>query len=261
MTNKRRPHGVTLKCNVALIAPPLGLIVLGACSGGTTPSTPTCGPGTLLRSGECVVAATNEGGSDEGGAPLEDSSDSPQPDGEAEAKSADAATVDSSSADAAADSPTGSSADPCPSSTYTVLQNCDPTCGALTTSCANSTCQTGIHSSLGTSAQNPLPAVIRTPDAPTTDPACHSKCPTSAFTYGLGYLVDFPAVNIHVSPPWLVAYYPLAVGIDPNYCLAASQLSSCVHIPAGTQSLLYIMTTAPSPPARNVYIEAASSCP
>ncbi len=278
----------------------LGVLVVsttGMCGGQSTssPST-TCGPGTVLVSGQCLVAeASGSGHSDSGQGDASDTAsevsamgdDSPTPlsgDGpsvmspdatDSTAPADGSASVDATTpseaalaTDAALDSGDAQSTpDPC----RVTNVNCDATCGkmVLSPSCANATCGPTVRASL---SDPPFifdqhPQSIRTPDAPGIDPNCTAQCPSWGFVYGLGFQIPqvtspndtFYRVVVRVGPPWQLGSFA------QPYCprVSANVHDGCIDLVGGGQSI-FVMTKDPNAPARNISLDygpSAKGCP
>lgn len=256
--------------------------IVAACGGHSVTNTAECAAGTSPYNGVCVIPEAG-GGGDAYLAP-----DSVEADSGADAPSdvgADAATktdalmgddAPSNDATAAIDAPdTSSPSDPCPSNSNdtTVLINCDPHCGdAGPTACLPATCGHGPITLPYPSGLLPQSFVIRTPEAPGTDPNCALDCPGSGYAYGIG--IELPGTGVQgggfqltVEPPWMI------VGFGKPYCdyqvvddaeAPGAVASHCWWADTVGGYQLFVVTTDPNAPARNIRITSylsATECP
>jgi hypothetical protein len=178
----------------------------------------------------------------------------------------DATALDASSEpDAETDGGTeasGPSADPCPTASGSIhlLHDCDPACCSADPSCAAWGAGSCASATCGAGPElMPLNEsfYVRTPDHPGVDAKCAANCPSAGFVYGLGF-----KVNLSVS-----GYYRLLVGVgDPWVILPLSPTPYCPATPSHAQTgcdalfvsngdTIYIMTTDPNAPARNITLE------
>jgi hypothetical protein len=230
-------------------------VLAGGCSGSDTTFGPSCGAGTVLHDGQCVVASSDAGQAD---ALVDRADGSESADVMASVSDAPSGSVSDAPASAADAAPS----DPCPVASYSIAQNCDSTCSTLsTTSCSQARCGSGGQAASISFISSPL--AVRTPDAPGTDPDCATECPGGGVAYAMtDLLVVSKDVDVRVAAPWAVYFQP-ANGPTPfPTCPLPAQTSSCVHVPASaTEGALFIVTNDPQAPARNVYIEAGDACP
>jgi len=230
---------------------------MAACSSSSAPGTATCGAGTTLAGSQCVAvdaSVTDSAGTPDTigneGATVEAGADAPQD-----------VTVDSWRVDAEAGPP---ASDACPSGSGSVtILDCDPSCAGSLSTCLTASCGGGPMAL----PQNSPVMVVRTPDAPGTDPACTAACAASGYAYGLGF--TFPgigpvgAVLITVGPPW-----EIVIGGDP-YCDyydagQGSVTQGCVSADWQGGDSFFIMTKDPNAAARNITISFTSTlqvCP
>jgi hypothetical protein len=191
--------------------------------------------------------------------------------------SPDSQDVAADSQDVSSDSPAVSEAqsdapayanDPC---VPNLLLDCDPTCCSADPQCTDpmsghqpcnlALCETGpVTLSLGF---NPVRA--RTPDKPGVDPQCASRCPSEGYVYGIGFkITDLPQAStnvvISVGPPWQIVLSNIPY--CPNGLYPPQK--NCVETYVEEGQPVYIVTTDPEAPARNVYFNYFSSstaCP
>ncbi len=267
-----------------------GTMVLGACGSTTSEPAASCGPGTELRDGVCVIA--DAGSSDDvfvdAGSPTDttapatdtstfiDTSSSTDttglPDGVAPTDTTppptDSSTVDTGvdATDTSVPETSTSSGDPCPSKVIDV--NCSTTCGGPTTNCSDARCTAGrdpFTTLIGSYSK--FPYIIRTPDKPGMDAVCNSLgCePGKSVAYGVGLRIDLPyykkGLRITVGSPWRVRQVSHS-GWSPYCAREASFGSGCIYLDTSFVDLM-IDTDDPNAPSRNILIEDPSvrGCP
>lgn len=253
----------------------LALIVAAsvvACSG--TPETVTCGPGTTLVGSQCAASQD---------ASVSDSSpalDGTTPDAftsDAYAPAQDGSLDSSLLSDGDAGEPPP---DPCPifgpitidggQHFQQVNYDCDPACATTPwdgsqsdqAACASATCSGGetlMACSTFCSGNTADLTAIRTPNAPGIDSACAKNCPANPWAYGISatYYGIGVGYTVKVSPPWY-----LVSGTTTPFCPdATSPPTNCLWFDGTTNPIVYIVTTDPNAPARNVISENGPSCP
>jgi hypothetical protein len=148
--------------------------------------------------------------------------------------------------------------DPCPApSIYDT--NCDRNCPHLTASCPAALCGTQARSLIVTE-QTVFPFIVRTPQAPGSDPNCATQCDAGGFSYGLGYTVyrpsGGPAFTARVGAPWVIVKSQVPFCTD-----SYSQVGNCESFPTSYGSYILVMTADPNAPARNVSFDTATAQP
>ncbi len=237
-----------------------GLAAVAACSSNNSPTSTTCAGGETLVSGHCV-AAQDSGALDHRGSntsapprrPPSPKAGPPSPPPPAAAGSDDG--------DEGGPVPS----DPCPSPLMVYL-DCDPACSDAggASLCRPATCGHGPMFL----PQGWTSGVIRTPDAPGTDPSCASACPSGgAYAYGLGFAyADMGAGGtflVTVAPPWEIVTetVPYCSEYDGG---SAYVTTNCQWGNLYGTTVFYVMTKDPNAPARNITITLSSgsqSCP
>lgn len=219
---------------------------VGACGGGDAPanSSASCGPGTVLVDGVCVVSDASADVTVDGGLDGSQPADSSAP--------ADA-TIGSDTSDVAS-----GGGDPCP--TTPIAFNCSKTCDGPSANCGQLKCQVD-PKVVRIDDATKLPIIIRLPDKPGIDPACPKDCsekPQPAF--GIRFEVSLPvSVRIRVEAPWRIGLYETG----KPYCLSTSFGSpQCSWMFAGTTEPSFVVnTTDPNATGRNLVIEKGDKCP
>jgi len=258
-----------MRCLVVLLA---ATPVIAGCSSSSSSSGVTCGAGTTQVGGQCIAA---QDGSTMDSAVATDASDG--------STTQDSAAGDgASTTDAAGDAPaeTGEPAsDPCPDPNSQVLLlafDCDKTCCATPGSCSANLNDAGVDPvcPMATCGISPFQImfdpgqafVIRTPDAPGTDPSCVSACPADGYVYGLG--LDSTAggnywLQVAVGSPW-----EIITNSGAPYCTDSTSKVSTNCVSFATAQVVsptfYVMTKDPNAPARNIIITSSSTqipCP
>ncbi|HLK39864.1 MAG TPA: hypothetical protein VKU41_24075 [Polyangiaceae bacterium] len=237
---------------------------LVGCSGNSANLQTTCGPGTTVVGGQCVVvgdagsasgsadSAAGEsasgamggvgtdgsvGGGDTGAPPASDDGGSSAPDGSANHPP----TTDAGPSD------------PCYASM--TFMNCDSSCADKpSTWCPQSTCGKMVTALAEPGA--PI-AYVRTPPAPGVDPACSAACASGGFVYGVGVQVSGGGFVVKAPPPWQI----IANSQTPFCPDAHSTTSSCAYFPTNATGTLYLVTHDPNAPARNIQFDDAVSNP
>jgi hypothetical protein len=248
--------------NLALVSATLAAIAVACSSTSSTPGL-TCGPGTAAVAGQCLPSE-DAGSSDsslsqdvraqEAASPYDagtDAAESSTSDaGEAGPASGDGG--DASSLDANVDA---GPSDPCPMTGGPVWFDCDTQCNPASgdhAACQQATCSGG--GSLASGSVNPQgPGTIRTPAAPGTDPKCATDCPALGLAYGISAtLAPFnnTAYQVTVSPPWYLVTTSAPFCTTPMFPVAGG----CLHFDGTASETIYIITSDPNAPARNVTI-------
>jgi hypothetical protein len=158
-----------------------------------------------------------------------------------------------------------SEAEPPPNPCYApnlYFLSCDPACldpTGSTTTCDQSKCGPTVTVDLPDSSA--LPFFVRTPNAPGVDPTCAAECPSESWVYGLGFqLTQIPyAWTVKVDPPWMI----FVAQVGPYCANMAFTPRNCITLQPGTSGTLFVMTTDPNAPARNILFDSANqaSCP
>jgi hypothetical protein len=188
-------------------------------------------------------------------------------DGPADSPAPNEASVDGSSLDA---QDAATAADPCPTSGPTggVELDCDRTCCSADPVCVSQEDDAGTiprctaASCSGAPIALPTIAaeyyVVRTPNAPGADPACAQNCSSGSYAYGLGFQLNTNqpnGVSVTVGSPWVI------VQSSTPYCpeADAAAQTGCVYI--DVYKPVYVLTTDPNAPARNITFYASPTCP
>lgn len=220
----------------------LGFVAAG-CSSTTNNIVANCGAGTVLKDGVCVAA--------------EDAAVDASGDTSVTADTSDSAAGDASVGDAPTDGDPLPGDDPCPVSTPDKpieIINCSKTCPPIEQATCKSFAAFG-YASIGDRAGDVY--VIRTPAKPGTegdkwrDPACPlEKWYAGRIEFGGGG--EKNDLRVRVAPPWFL--------VD-SVCSGPKAGTACIV--SGTY--LYVVTTDPNAPSRNVEIEVVptgtASCP
>lgn len=235
----------------------LGLLVVAtlfgstACSSGGESHAVTCGPGTELVDGTCVV-------SDASSADATSSDSLPSADTTTATDDRTPDVAVSEVTDAKTDA-SSSSSDPCPSTPMIV--NCSKTCGGPTSNCWQAECPAAPSSPTYVKV-GAVPAVVRTPDKPGRHLFCPCEIPSGGGSvYSLVVSLDLGTtklVKVTVGPGWRL---PTGTSAS-NWCGELSDKRTC-RIFSGSTSVL-ITTDDANAPSRNVEIVAATagdSCP
>jgi hypothetical protein len=278
------------------------LALLGAvgCSSPVeTPANVQCGEGTTLVDDTCVVidgsvgdVATDDARRAEDAADGTVASDAPKDGGGEDATSSDASVVDSADGTPPSDSAIGGdvdagvdgggidvgkdaaeigidalAADPCPTKTPDV--DCSGMCGGPSTMCVpRYTCNGtyGVPPVLITSYSQ-LPFTIRTPDHPGVDPGCQPRCGVDNIVWGFAIRVEilpfaYDGIKVSVGPGWKIYGYDTS----HPFCLSSpSNLGQSCRFDASSQYQVFVGTTDPAAPSRNVHVEfvpkGAPRCP
>jgi hypothetical protein len=232
--------------------------IVGCSSSSSSPGV-TCGAGTTEVNGQCV-AAQDAGTTDSAGA--NDSSDastahdSAGGDGPAPTDAArDASGID------AGEPPSDQCPDP-NSSTMPVCLDCDKTCCATDPGCSSAANDAGVDPAcaMATCGSGSISAemfaqacVVRTPNAPGTDPSCASLCPADGYVYGLGFSTSQSSnwLMVTVGSPWEVV-----AGSQTPYCTDSTSkvTTNCASFATAVTSAFYVMTKDPNAPARNITV-------
>jgi hypothetical protein len=252
-----------------------------ACGGSPGSVNTTCGPGTVAENGSCQVVSSQDGSADSAifDADLDGDGTSSGKDANAlDGVQSDDGSPDSVPDDAASPDGGPTQSDPCPYDPDSGLSQdpsfieCDPHCGktypgfldASARLCPQTKCSAmptlPLSLGLGTT-------VMRTPDAPGTDPNCAVQCPNGDYVYGIGLQISASLGDllVRVGSPWEIIEYSQKPFCADSHAVVATNCAY-VYVPAtsGVVEDLYIMTKDPGAPARNITFEGANgktSCP
>jgi hypothetical protein len=108
--------------------------------------------------------------------------------------------------------------------------------------------------------------VLRTPSTPGVDPQCTPICGLGGIVYSLGVNFQIPYVAGKVLKATVTAPWSVWIGNDSvdDLCFTGAQNGCALSVLTNTDRTVYVTTTDPNAPARNVYIEqvaAGSTCP
>lgn len=166
-----------------------------------------------------------------------------------------ACVADDAGADSGGDTPAA-----CPTDAK-VLLDCSGTCIPKGAQCAINSCATANAFALPpifTSADQ-LPAVLRTPDHPGTDPKCLADCAAGDTVWVFGFHYKLPAdskkaVWMTVDPPW---HFTFNFETHCTYSkVGSSKYPPQQCIPGlADDDAFFVYTTDPAAPARNVRLE------
>jgi hypothetical protein len=251
-----------MNAGMALLAASL---VCAACGSSTT-NIAQCGAGTTPVNGVCEVAGGPDATTAEGGAGVPDAlQDGPSNDGTA-GSSSDVTYTDALTDLAASDAAV---ADPCPTPTSAILEDCSGDC------IPNNGCAYG--GTCGIIYTNPqdsrifqitnTPAFLRTENAP--DSHCDEQCSTypDSGTYAkihpdaalIFRLNDGTGpFQVRVGPPWKINEVNLDTNPVPLVCPWASDTQTSLCLVVTSPTTLLVWTDDPAPPARNVSIQPAT---
>jgi len=151
--------------------------------------------------------------------------------------------------------------DPCPPVLSEWL-DCDKKCNpppSFLAACQTITCGPTLNVTLGWNQNVPTdpPYVVRTPEAPGVDPNCATQCPGQGFVYGMGFKVDPSSSGsfvMKVDPrgSWFTAP-PLPFARGPT-----TLPGQCIWIANTDTRPVYVLTTDPNAPARNIHLELSN---
>jgi hypothetical protein len=251
-----RPERSALSARYAtLLSGPLVLLCLAAvvqCGGSSSGDVLSCGPGTVLESGQCVPESFPDSGHTASDAAPSDSGHT----------ASDAAPSDYTGDGLAADSTDHVVNDSCPS--IPVAINCSSDCGG--TLACNSCAPNTTHQEHLT-----VPAAIRTPAITQADPQCSNLGCSVAPAYSIAITYELPAdsgasgmqVHVTTSAPWYVdgpeqtnslVFCPFRLGGPaPSGCVSRT-------LSAGSRVFAVVATDTVPAPATNVLIEEGP-CP
>ncbi len=244
------------------------LLAVGCSS--TTTNEASCGAGTALQNGVCVVPDAGQADAQQlADVALDGSTDA--------TTSGDVASDAASDSGAGPDTSTSDSstvseydADPCPVNSFTqqYYLNCDPNCQSQEAvnqqTCQMLTCASGQTWSPGRpiiDCQQSI--VVRTPSDPGVDPHCGSDCPAAGWVYGMAMAFasnSNTGYSVTVSPPWY-----LITGTTEPFCQLPDGRapSNCLWFDGTVGETIYAVTTDPSAPGKDVVLQCASQgvCP
>jgi hypothetical protein len=250
---------------------------IAGCGGSPSTVSTTCGPGTALQDGVCVLADAGTADAESGGG---NDSSAEMNDSTSSADSVTVAPDGNPPQDATTDVPTDSSldareppSDPCPMpvSGYSYLwldcdpqSQCDPNMASPLSQCSMIACGGG--GTLDTAPGVPE-GILRTPESPGVDPKCASECPAHPWAYGMSVTFSPPTpapngyVIASVSAPWF-----LVSGTNSPFCTNGTSPAptNCLWFFANAETVIYVGTDDPNAPARNVLFKASSTpnaCP
>jgi hypothetical protein len=211
----------------------------------------TCGSGTQLRNGVCILSP----GSDASIAP---------PDAAAQSMDAAQAADTDAPVDAAVDADSATAQpDLCPEAadaSYAFLEDCDDHCTQspqMMDRCPDLTCSTVVREIAGGFSPSLDTDLFRTPNAPGTDPQCLTAC-SQGYVYGFGFRVGLGfSIIVRVGDPWVI----IAHSLQP-YCTDSNSLvlSHCARIDLSPThaEYVFVMTKDPNAPARNITIQVVT---
>jgi hypothetical protein len=259
---REEPNPMTrqILCATHLVAAgsSIALLALGdACSGSSSglgasdavaidSSVISCGPGTVLVHGQCVVADASR-----------------QSESAADASGQDVPIADGGAGEGSPSDAPSYSSDPCPGASLPPLMlDCTGACVPDGSSLGPNSYSCEYACDPASSASFVPPATVRPPSEPW--PGCSQLCPpgvgrVTAALFLRGY-VDNTTRVVRVSPPWKITDYASYTGPTGQYescpTLPDANLTASTCVVVQPHDVLFsIWTDDPNPPARNVTIE------